>query len=310
MASAQSQPTASTPTRDRLIHALAIEGRIILAAIVLWFLYAYRPREAVWSSLPLFVALMALFFVAPRAGFGRLWLIYASGITLFNIVRVYADEVGNPVRYSYPIDIAHHLFGGAVGSVWLQDHLYQPGQVSFLTVAAIGVYASFFLLPHIIGLLIVRRRPSQAPAYLLALVATLFIGLIGYAALPTAPPWLAGQAGHLPMVHRIIPEVAGGQTYSQATAAIGSNDVGAMPSLHLALAAMVAIGLAVLNRRLRIVGALYVLAMGFSLVYLGEHYVVDEVAGLATALVAWQATKAILRAKAPLQSRRAPLPES
>jgi membrane-associated phospholipid phosphatase len=65
----------------------------------------------------------------------------------------------------------------------------------------------------------------------------------------------------------------------------GSNPVAAMPSLHVAFAVLVAI---VIGRRLRsrwrVLLALYPAAMGFTLVYCGEHYVLDLVAGTAYAL--------------------------
>jgi len=45
--------------------------------------------------------------------------------------------------------------------------------------------------------------------------------------------------------------------------------------------------------------------MAFSLVFMGEHYVVDLIAGIATAAFAWVAASAIVRARA---ARREPIP--
>jgi membrane-associated phospholipid phosphatase len=57
-----------------------------------------------------------------------------------------------------------------------------------------------------------------------------------------------------------------------------------MPSDHFASAVMTAILLTEQDRRLGMFGWGYALALAFALVYLGEHYVVDLVAGLALAL--------------------------
>jgi hypothetical protein len=65
--------------------------------------------------------------------------------------------------------------------------------------------------------------------------------------------------------------------------ALGGNPLAAMPSLHFATSVMAA---HVLSDAGAVQGALgwsYAAVLGFALVYLGEHYVVDLVAGLALA---------------------------
>jgi len=64
-----------------------------------------------------------------------------------------------------------------------------------------------------------------------------------------------------------------------------------MPSDHFAIAAMTAIVLRDLGPTAGAAGVCYALALGAVLVYTGEHYVVDLLAGLALAL-AVQATAA------------------
>jgi membrane-associated phospholipid phosphatase len=63
------------------------------------------------------------------------------------------------------------------------------------------------------------------------------------------------------------------------------NPVAAMPSLHMAFATLAA-GFFWFGRRWwqRILLALYPIAMGVTLVYGGEHYVIDELVGVAYAL--------------------------
>jgi membrane-associated phospholipid phosphatase len=60
-----------------------------------------------------------------------------------------------------------------------------------------------------------------------------------------------------------------------------------MPSLHIAFAVLVALMIGIrLRSRWRYLLALYPLAMGFALVYTGEHYVLDLVFGVLYALAA------------------------
>lgn len=65
---------------------------------------------------------------------------------------------------------------------------------------------------------------------------------------------------------------------------MGANPFAAMPSDHFASAAMTAILLAEQDRRLGMFGWSYALGLAFVLVYLGEHYVGDVLAGLSPAL--------------------------
>src|SRR5205823_1071596 len=84
-------------------------------------------------------------------------------------------------------------------------------------------------------------------------------------------------------------DMVGTGTHSSAGAAVGQNDVAAMPSLHMAITVVIAMFAWSRDRRLGLLGAVYAAAMGFSLVYLGEHYVTDVLAGVAFAAGSWVA---------------------
>ena len=84
-----------------------------------------------------------------------------------------------------------------------------------------------------------------------------------------------------------------------------------MPSLHTAFATLIALFLASrITSRWRYLLVLYPLAMAFTLVYCGEHYVLDLLAGVAYALAVhagmqrWErrrATRAAARARDALE---------
>ena len=59
----------------------------------------------------------------------------------------------------------------------------------------------------------------------------------------------------------------------------GGNPLAAMPSLHFATSLMAALLLAESGPVAGALGAAYTATLGFALVYLGEHYVVDLLAG-------------------------------
>jgi membrane-associated phospholipid phosphatase len=76
--------------------------------------------------------------------------------------------------------------------------------------------------------------------------------------------------------------VLGSETVNTAVekGAAYSNPVAAMPSLHAAIPMMLALFFWTRVRWwLRVVLVVYVLAMGLTLVYAGEHYVIDVLVG-------------------------------
>ena len=66
------------------------------------------------------------------------------------------------------------------------------------------------------------------------------------------------------------------------------NPFAAMPSLHFGTSAMAARLLSQIGPGHGAVGWTYALTLGFGLVYLGEHYVVDLLAGLALSEALWR----------------------
>ena len=127
--------------------------------------------------------------------------------------------------------------------------------------------------------------------WLTAVLTMSLLGIAGYLAYPAAPPWLAAQRDEIGAVERIshlgwdglgLDAVGGLVELGQS----GSNPVAAMPSLHAAAALLAALFLwPWVSRLSRVLLAAYALAMALTLVYTGEHYVVDVLAGWLVAAV-------------------------
>ena len=117
-------------------------------------------------------------------------------------------------------------------------------------------------------------------------VTLLFVGLAGYVAYPTAPPWMASKEATRRRSPG-SPAAAGPSSAShrQNMVLLGmGNQVAAMPSLHTGIAALVAFwAVSRLRSPWRWLLLLYPVAMGVALCYFGEHYVVDEIAGVLVA---------------------------
>ena len=149
----------------------------------------------------------------------------------------------------------------------------------------------WFAFPHGTVAYVLLRHREQFPRAAARIYATFDLGVIGYWAIPTAPPWYAAQQGLMedgrtPELRRMMVEY-GEQFWKPGWAplygVLGGNPLAAMPSLHFATSVTAA---HVLSDTGRVAGALgwtYAATLGLALVYLGEHYVVDLLAGLALA---------------------------
>ena len=98
-----------------------------------------------------------------------------------------------------------------------------------------------------------------------------------------------------------------GNFFEAGSAEHYGNNVAAMPSLHAAYALLVVLFLWRLSPWwVRPLLALYPPAMAFSLVYGGEHYIVDCVAGWAYAAFAYFSVEYVFAWRAPAASTSSP----
>jgi membrane-associated phospholipid phosphatase len=220
------------------------------------------------------------------------------------------------LRIRYPI-VADRIIGlGTLPNVRLQRALSAPGRVTALDRILSVVHWVWFMEPHAALLFVQTRHPERFPRAARQLAATYDLGCALYFAVPTAPPWWSSEQGYIEPVERVPLEVAeedapvrrseakpsraaveapgevrrimvdaGEELWRRAWdplyESFNSNPWAAMPSLHFATSLMAAIHLAEAGRAPGALGWAYAGTLAFALVYLGEHYVTDLVAGAA-----------------------------
>lgn len=212
------------------------------------------------------------------------WLPMVLVLGAYDFTRGAADSLGIGVHAHPMIDFDRFLFFGETPTEWLQARLYEPDVVNWWDIAFTLVYTSYFIVPFAVaGVLWVRDRLAFL-RFIGRLVSLVLAGLATYIAFPAAPPWMAAEMGLLEEVHRTTSkgwEVLGVGTaglFSEGQASV--NLVAAVPSLHSAFSALVAMFLwGRVRPRLRPLLALYPLAMGLTLIATGEHYFFDVLLG-------------------------------
>jgi membrane-associated phospholipid phosphatase len=168
----------------------------------------------------------------------------------------------------------------------LQRRFRDPPRLTILDYLSTLVYAFWDLEPHLALAWILARDERRFVRAASRLAVTFDLTLVGYWAVPQAPPWWASEeAGQMGgEVRRVAPEVLRelrGRPRPALSHYRGANPWAAMPSDHFATALMTALVLADHDPRAGLAAATYALLLGFALVYLGEHYVVDLIAGAA-----------------------------
>jgi membrane-associated phospholipid phosphatase len=190
------------------------------------------------------------------------------------------------VHVRYPVTVDRAIGLGEVPTVRLQRALGRPGELRWHDTALSTVHWAWFVWPHAALLYVLVRHPERFPRAATLMAATFDAGAVCYHVVPTAPPWWAGNTGELPHVRRIMTEAGEhvwGRFWGPLYDSLSGNQLAAMPSLHFGTSVMAAHVLSDVGRVPGAVGWTYAALLGFALVYLGEHYVVDLAAGAALA---------------------------
>jgi membrane-associated phospholipid phosphatase len=195
------------------------------------------------------------------------------------------------VRVDYPIAVDRVLGLGVIPTLRLQRAFAAPGTVNRFERLLAWCHWVWFAVPHTSLACVLLRDPDQFPSAAVRMYAVFDIGAVFYWTIPTAPPWWAAEHGRLEdgqavQVRRMMLEYGPqfwGDWWGALYDVLSGNPLAAMPSLHFATSLMAAHLLSEVGPVAGAVGWTYTSLLGVALVYLGEHYVIDLIAGAALA---------------------------
>ncbi len=243
-------------------------------------------------------AVLAVFVLARRWGDWGILVAYVVAMAFFIQLRDAADETGLRTLTDYVLDWELWMFAGVTPSAWLQARIggasADPGLPAFFSAI---VHWTWFIFPHaaVLGTWLFVRKMAWQVTIIVAL--TFYLGALLYFTVPTAPPWMAADQGLVDGVVRgmntVGPAILGVDFYNWAFATMAEpNPTAAMPSLHFAASfVVVGVGIVLRSRKVIAVAVAYSIALTFALVYLGEHYIADIIAGGAVAFIAFSAVE-------------------
>lgn len=288
------RPAAGRP-RWRIPWPETSAGLVYAAGLLAYTAHYGAPLKTLKIFIAIMIGLLVPTIRSPRRwvrGVLRDWLPLLFVLFSYDVLRGRADNVNTVVHFEPQLALDKLIGGGAPLSAVLQDHLWK-GAPSWYDHVVSTIYLSHFCVTLIVLAVlwvlrddVFRRLRNLVLTVILAAFATYFI-------YPAAPPWLAGLTDHAPPIVRTVGVTLNAAALQAKPVLPGqgpalANPVAALPSLHGALPLLLAVFFwSRVRTALRVLLALYTAAMGFVLVYSGEHYVFDLALGWAYVAVAY-----------------------
>jgi len=258
----------------------------ILASVALLAtkgLFLSRDVVALW----VLSGLLAFSLADLRGNFRRIvfdWLPFFAILFAYDLLRGLVGDTAFSVNYMPQVDVDEFLFMGALPTVWLQERLWDSGNPGLLDYSTWAIYLTHFFATFLIAAILWKRAHERFIHFRNLILGVTAAAFVTYVLFPAAPPWLASDDGLIGGVERVVAGVWADTGFSPAEAiwqrgSSYANEVAAIPSLHTAIPVMIMLFFWSSGRTARILGLGYALAMGFTLVYTGEHYVIDVVLG-------------------------------
>ena len=223
----------------------------------------------------------------------RDWSLIVVIYMAYDYSRGTADQWGIGVNYTALRDLDSLITFGREPISGMQRRFYTPNDVKWYDVVGSVIYMTHFVFPVLpLVFLRIRNRASWLH-YVRRFSLTLGISVFIFIIFPAAPPWMASREGYLPPIQRItgrgwlelhLKTVS--KTLDRGAGVL--NAVAPMPSLHAGMALLVALWF-FRNCKpwIRIAALAFPVAMLTALVYFGEHFIIDGLAGWAVVLLAW-----------------------
>lgn len=285
-AGAHPSMTVATPRRTRAV-AMTAFGVVAIT----WWLVVGIPADPFSTFLWLWFAAIAWRWGVPlrrHLEFPRDWWPALATLVFYTYTRGFADGMGIAPHEQMPIVVDRWLGFGELPTERLQHWLCGTtcadlGAGRWYDTIFTATYATHFVCGLILAVVLWLRNRDQWVRWMRRYLTLNLAGLSIYVAYPMVPPWMASDHGAFaPAIERMTGRGGHGPGLQLAQLVMGpiGNSVAAMPSLHAGTSCLVAFfGISMLRSRLRWLLLLYPLTMTTALVYFGEHYVIDAIAG-------------------------------
>ncbi len=212
-------------------------------------------------------------------------------VTVFVSYEIMYGVVGTFAQYNLqagPLNLETQLFE-QIPSLILQQTMRLPA----LDYLGAFFYSLHFFAPAVFAYVLWKKSPKNYWEYTVAFGICTYGALITFLFYPVAPPWLA-----VPNVTRVLTSSVdanlGIPVYKTLFDFLSPNMYAAFPSMHSALPLLVSLFAIDIWKKKALPILIFPIGVWFSAVYLGEHYVIDVLGGIAYAVIAFVAVRKLL----------------
>ncbi|MBD3385630.1 phosphatase PAP2 family protein [candidate division KSB1 bacterium] len=263
-----------------------------LGCFIASFLYCIITRQV--PSSYMFILQLFLFALAFKRGkeFIKDWALFFVFFILYSQSRGLVFQLIKYTRLNIHTDTLliweKALFGEIIPTIWVQQYVADvPTVIDYF---ALFIYLSFFWLPMTFAFYLWIKNKEVFKRFLTAFALLSFMGLLTYLIFPAYPPWMASDFGLLPPLKRHLWNLNIGQWALSIFSGSNYNPIAPLPSLHAAWALLTSYFMAkVFYSRLGILSHffyIYFILVSMTIIYSGDHYVVDILAGVLYTIIA------------------------
>lgn len=278
-------------------------------------------------NLRLSVEWVSIALIGAAALSGRLrtflkdWWVFIAAVVAWQVTDGLALKFNFPWHVQDMVTVDAWMFQpvlhGETPTVWLQSHLFRDGVLAWYDVVVVVVYSLHFLLPLGAGFVLWILNRDLFRKYAICFIAAAVLGFATYIVYPAVPPWMAAQfarhcVGNLACYHvpgnpdPVMPwvwnvwshTIKAWLTVNQGNVgfgpfSLGYDSVGAMPSEHVMYPTLVFLFFRRQFGRIGYVMVGYIFLVLFSVVYMGQHYVIDGIVGAVYASTVYAAVMVV-----------------
>jgi len=225
---------------------------------------------------PEFVVICFFIYAAYRKWTRRFikdWVPFVALFLAYEAMYGIADNISGIVHVKELISAEFQIFG-TIPTLVLQQFYRTP----VLDYLGAFFYSLHFMIPTVFGFILWKYSPENYRKFTFALLVCTYSALITFLLYPAAPPWFGVKA------ERVLFQIdhkLGLPVYATIFNFIQPNPFAAFPSLHATYPWLITL-YAIKIKRIKALPILLIpVGVWFSAVYLGEHYIIDLLGGVA-----------------------------